>query len=122
MGTEGKQKVHWAKNALFYFQAETELKSLVAQRRRWLNGTVAGYVYVHNELGRSGLPSSHGCCKVFLLRCLIKLMLSMYAGIALGPALYAYAFCEALRYLRGFDGSLLFWNDYNATTTGFFLT
>lgn len=113
--TEGKSTVHWAKNALFYFQAETELKSLVAQRRRWLNGTVAGYVYVHQELGKKGLPTGHGCCKIFLLRCLIKLMLFMYAGIAIGPALYAYAFCEGLKYLRAFDGSLPFWNTYSPT-------
>jgi len=98
--TEGKSTVHWAKNALFYFQAETQLNSLVAQRRRWLNGTVAGYIYVHNELGKKDLPCSHSCFKIMILRALIKLMLFMYVGIAIGPALYAYGFCEALRYLR----------------------
>jgi len=97
--TTGEKRVHWCKNAIFYFQAETELRRLVGQRRRWLNGTIAAYFYVHNELADKRLPSSHPRWKVFLLRTLIKLMLAIYAGIAVGPSLYAYGICEALQYL-----------------------
>jgi hypothetical protein len=32
--------------AVFYFEAETNIKSLVLQRRRWINGTWAGYWYL----------------------------------------------------------------------------
>lgn len=32
--------------ALFYFEAETDLKKFMLQRRRWINGSVAGYIYL----------------------------------------------------------------------------
>ena len=32
--------------AVFYFEAETELKKLMYQRRRWINGSMAGYIYL----------------------------------------------------------------------------
>ena len=31
--------------ALFYFEAETDLDTFIFQRRRWINGSVAGYLY-----------------------------------------------------------------------------
>lgn len=33
-------------NAEFYFEAETDLAQLAKQRRRWINGTFAGYLYL----------------------------------------------------------------------------
>lgn len=32
--------------AIFYFEAETHLDSFIFQRRRWINGSVAGYLYL----------------------------------------------------------------------------
>ena len=32
--------------AVFYFEAETELNKLMFQRRRWINGSVCGYIYL----------------------------------------------------------------------------
>lgn len=32
--------------ALFYFEAELQLMKLILQRRRWINGSVAGYIYL----------------------------------------------------------------------------
>lgn len=32
-------KTHWVRNAVFYYEPELTLESLVKQRRRWLNGT-----------------------------------------------------------------------------------
>eukprot|EP01048_Picozoa_sp_COSAG05_P020657 COSAG05_NODE_3566_length_1987_cov_1.358581_1_plen_196_part_10 len=39
---------HWVNTATFYFEAETSLKAFVLQRRRWLNGTIGGYVEIWN--------------------------------------------------------------------------
>lgn len=36
-------------DAVFYFEAEKPLGQLVKQRRRWLNGTYAAYLWVHRE-------------------------------------------------------------------------
>jgi cellulose synthase/poly-beta-1,6-N-acetylglucosamine synthase-like glycosyltransferase len=38
-------KTHWVRDAVFYFESEETLKSLVLQRRRWLNGTNAGCTF-----------------------------------------------------------------------------
>lgn len=32
--------------AVFYFEAETDLEKFILQRRRWINGSVAGYIYL----------------------------------------------------------------------------
>ena len=32
--------------AIFYFEAETDLRQLLLQRRRWINGSVAGYLFL----------------------------------------------------------------------------
>ena len=39
-------KTHWVPGAVFYFQAETDMEVFIAQRRRWLNGTLSGYLYL----------------------------------------------------------------------------
>lgn len=44
--TEGQKKMSFNPLALFYFEAETELKMFILQRRRWINGSVAGYIYL----------------------------------------------------------------------------
>jgi len=36
----------WVPSTKFFFEAETTLKELVLQRRRWLNGTQAGYIWL----------------------------------------------------------------------------
>src|SRR5204862_6936710 len=32
--------------AVFYFEAETDIEKFILQRRRWINGSVAGYLYL----------------------------------------------------------------------------
>lgn len=32
--------------AVFYFEAETDLEKFILQRRRWINGSVAGYIFL----------------------------------------------------------------------------
>ena len=39
-------QTHWVPSTTFFFEAETSLKDLVLQRRRWLNGTTAGYLWL----------------------------------------------------------------------------
>lgn len=36
----------WVPSAIFYFEAETQTKNFIAQRRRWTNGTFACYLYL----------------------------------------------------------------------------
>ncbi len=41
-----EQKMSFVPLALFYFESENSLEKLLLQRRRWINGTVAGYLYL----------------------------------------------------------------------------
>jgi hypothetical protein len=40
------QVTKWALHALFFFEAELKLENFVKQRRRWNNGTAAGYFFL----------------------------------------------------------------------------
>jgi cellulose synthase/poly-beta-1,6-N-acetylglucosamine synthase-like glycosyltransferase len=39
-------ETHWVPTTVFFFESEDNLKELVLQRRRWLNGTTAGYIWL----------------------------------------------------------------------------
>jgi cellulose synthase/poly-beta-1,6-N-acetylglucosamine synthase-like glycosyltransferase len=95
--------VRWDKRSIFYFQSETSLRTLVSQRRRWLNGTIAAYVYVVGQLGSHFGPDSTKTMaqkiRIRFLQVLNYLMLWIYLGIGLGPALYAYLSVSSFRYL-----------------------
>mmetsp|Transcript_85050 Transcript_85050/g.214300 ORF Transcript_85050/g.214300 Transcript_85050/m.214300 type:complete len:462 (-) Transcript_85050:564-1949(-) len=100
----GPWNVRWEKTAVFYFQSEQSLQTLVAQRRRWLNGTVAGYIYVLNQLGTRFRPGSGFNLRAYVSYCLILLMLLIYIGIALGPSLYIIGGSVSLKYLMWGSG------------------
>jgi hypothetical protein len=42
----GNKVTKWALHALFFFEAELKLENFVKQRRRWNNGTAAGYFFL----------------------------------------------------------------------------
>ena len=44
--TKDKRFMAFNPLAIFYFEAETELQKFILQRRRWINGSVAGYIYL----------------------------------------------------------------------------
>ena len=73
-------------SATFFFESEDTLKELVLQRRRWLNGTLSGYLWlVRNRLLVRGLLRCNMMAwKVFTL-CSVQLLL--FGLIYLMPAL-----------------------------------
>lgn len=59
-------------NAEFYFDAETDLVMFVKQRRRWNNGTAAGYIYIVKNpaiVFKSELPLYKSLSIFFLFLC-----------------------------------------------------
>ena len=44
--TEEERNMAFIPQAVFYFEAETNLQQFLLQRRRWINGSVAGYIYL----------------------------------------------------------------------------
>lgn len=42
----GGKQTHWVPDVLFFFESEDNIGEFVRQRRRWLNGTTAGYLWL----------------------------------------------------------------------------
>jgi cellulose synthase/poly-beta-1,6-N-acetylglucosamine synthase-like glycosyltransferase len=72
--------------AIFYFQAEVTPKPLFTQRRRWNNGSLAGYIWLLSKMGMI-LTSKLLCISKPLLILLIVCQVFMFIGVAIAPAL-----------------------------------
>lgn len=93
-------KTKWVHQALFYFDAETEAEVLARQRRRWNSGTIAGHIWLFNNIMRSKiavnrvdkslspltnrLPQSRKCC----LKALITVEIFKIVFNALSPTVF----------------------------------
>lgn len=68
--------------------AETQLKTLAFQRRRWINGTVAGYIYLALRNPALIFDSPHTWFTKWFLWLLVMCQLLMFAVVAISPALF----------------------------------
>lgn len=83
-------------DATFYFEAETDPTRLLTQRRRWINGTIAGYIWLLKNIHLL-LKSPLNFMQKSLLILLICCQLIMYGLMALAPSLFTITFRLALR-------------------------
>lgn len=80
--------------ALFYFEAETDLQKFILQRRRWINGSVAGYIYLlfenFHEFKQWNAPIIRKIYIWLLLLCqfIIYCMVAIVPGISLKTLYY----------------------------------
>ncbi|AYV81628.1 MAG: hypothetical protein Harvfovirus46_11 [Harvfovirus sp.] len=84
--------------AIFYFAAETLPLMLFQQRRRWINGTIAGYVWLLSKpsiIWDSGLRPWNKPLLTMLLIC----QLFMYIGVALSPGIFVTSFYWSLLWI-----------------------
>jgi chitin synthase len=87
--------------ATFYFEAETRPIMLFTQRRRWINGTVAGYLWLLSEpsiIWRSNIRFWNKPFLTLLLMC----QFFMYAAVAISPAIFAISFRWSLPWAGSF--------------------
>eukprot|EP01052_Picozoa_sp_SAG31_P025544 SAG31_NODE_2244_length_6101_cov_2.601133_3_plen_773_part_00 len=82
-------KTHWVRDAVFYFEAETSLKMLVLQRRRWLNGTLAGNVYMAVNMRNIVFSSRHSWWVKLCTFLMVWMQLVQVVVLALGPGVFA---------------------------------
>eukprot|EP01052_Picozoa_sp_SAG31_P027076 SAG31_NODE_2504_length_5592_cov_3.052977_4_plen_1247_part_00 len=82
-------KTHWVHDAVFYFEAETDLKALVLQRRRWLNGTNAGYVHIMLNINKYIWSSQHSFFMKLFTTTMLSMQLLQIAVLSLGPSIFA---------------------------------
>jgi len=75
-------------DAIFWFAAETELKVLAFQRRRWINGTWSGYYYLGLLHPEVIFQSPHPLWRKVVLWLLIMCQLLMFLVVGVSPALF----------------------------------
>ncbi|ARF09660.1 glycosyltransferase [Indivirus ILV1] len=92
--THGKEGAYttWVDGAVFKFQAETELRPFVLQRRRWINGAFLCYVWSTLSKPHLILESKHNFFRRFLIYLLYLSQLINYLLASISPSI----FCAAL--------------------------
>lgn len=92
--THGKKGAYttWVDGSTFKFQAETNLKSFVLQRRRWINGAFLCYIWNTMSNPHLILGSSHNIFRRIMMYVLFFTQLINYLLAAVSPAI----FCSAL--------------------------
>ncbi|AYV82106.1 MAG: hypothetical protein Homavirus7_12 [Homavirus sp.] len=94
-------------HAIFYFEAETELMKFVLQRRRWINGSVAGYIW----LLFMAIGDFMGWKTCFLRKLYIWMLLVfqfiIYITVAIAPAITIRILTFSIMYLLGALGVVI---------------
>ncbi len=88
-------------NAVFYFAAETSPLQLFQQRRRWINGTIAGYLWLLSKPGiilKSGLRCWNKPFIFLLLLC----QAIMYLAMMLSPAVFIVSFYWSMQWIQNY--------------------
>jgi hypothetical protein len=88
--TDKQYHTKYEPNAVFYFEAETDATQLLQQRRRWINGTVAGYIWLFQNMGLLINSKLQAYQKIFLTILLFS-QLMMFVVMALGVAVLTIA-------------------------------
>jgi len=80
-GPSSAWSTDWVLSTCFYFESEETLKELVMQRRRWLNGTTAGNLWLlsHKILKQDLSRGSLMAFKVLILSCFQMLVFGITA-------------------------------------------
>lgn len=87
--TKTKEEKYLAFNplAVFYFEAETDLQKLMFQRRRWINGSVAGYIYLLFVNFADFKEWNVGMIRKIYVWLLLMSQLIIYAMVGIAPAI-----------------------------------
>lgn len=99
--THDKAYTCYVPSAVFYFAAETEPLQFFQQRRRWINGTMAGYVWLLSSpeiILKSGLRT---CNKPFLFL-LLFCQAIMYLMMLISPAIFLSTFYWSTQWVQNY--------------------
>lgn len=83
---EGNKRMAFVPLALFYFEAETNLEKFMLQRRRWINGSVAGYIYMLFFRPDHIFNWNGGFVRKFYIWLLLLLQAVIYLTVVISPA------------------------------------
>ena len=81
-----RARTAYVPDAVFYFEAETRPVQLLQQRRRWINGTVAGYIWLLSNIGLLWNSKLYKIEKLFLTM-LVFAQMMMFVVMAIGVSI-----------------------------------
>lgn len=103
-----KAFVQFNTSAVFYFEAETHLDSFIFQRRRWINGSVAGYLHLFSHYKHFKEWKANPFWKVYTAILLIC-QLTTYGMMGIAPSVVLRILYHGINYyLKLFDISVNF--------------
>lgn len=88
--------------AIFYFEAETDLDSFIFQRRRWINGSVAGYFYLLFFSFSHFKNWKANPFRKFYIWLLLMCQLITYMLVGIAPSITLRIFYHGINYFIGF--------------------
>ncbi|KNC87237.1 hypothetical protein SARC_00623 [Sphaeroforma arctica JP610] len=95
----------WVPKAVFYTEAETDSKSFLTQRRRWINGTSASYLYLLFFSPGVIFRGSHSWWFKIVIYSQLLLQTILYAVRTVSPGVFAALIYFAVKSLNiGGDG------------------
>jgi cellulose synthase/poly-beta-1,6-N-acetylglucosamine synthase-like glycosyltransferase len=97
--THEKAYTSYVPEALFYFAAETSPVQLFQQRRRWINGTMAGYLWLllnPSIIINSKMSWYNKPFIILLLMC----QMFMYLAVGISPAIFSVSFYWSLQWAQ----------------------
>jgi cellulose synthase/poly-beta-1,6-N-acetylglucosamine synthase-like glycosyltransferase len=104
--TEEERNMAFVPMAVFYFEAETDLKMFILQRRRWINGSVAGYVYLLFSKFEHIRDWNVNIVRKLYIWMLLLCQFITYFLVSIGPAFSISIFYYSFKYvLSGFIGN-----------------
>lgn len=93
--------------AVFYFEAETNLDTLVFQRRRWINGSVAGYLYLLFYNFQHYQQWKTNTAKKIYIWILLMIQFLTYVMVGLSPSVTLRIFYHGINYFLNYYGVTL---------------
>ena len=92
----------WVPRSIFYFEAETDVRNFITQRRRWTNGAFAGYMYLlFSEQGIIKKSTHSGLFKKGVWS-LLAMQLLMFVFTMISPALFMGMTANTIKNLKMF--------------------
>ena len=119
--TEAERRMSFVPMSVFYFEAELDLERLVLQRRRWINGSVAGYFYLLMTNPEHLLQWKTNIFRKAYTSFLLMCQFLTYCIVSVSPALSLNIFLFSITYVLSFTTMNYITNEtISYLSTGFF--
>lgn len=97
--TQKQRYMAFVSLSVFYFEGELELKRFILQRRRWINGSVAGYLYLLFTDGEHVRQWRTNIFRKLYIMFLLFCQFLIYCSVSIAPAYSLFVFNDSLKYI-----------------------